>query len=128
MFREIEEALIGDGSDKPTGNLIGFYLDATKQRKLAIVEDFAIDRDVFGLEVVVKIKSSQVTSYMGGARSSDYCYEVFLTQHEAGRNTIRMAVKRLENLGYKSFTIWNPIGKQGNVRRAVVSIKTNCDC
>jgi hypothetical protein len=128
MYKEIETALRGDGSDSATGNLIGFYLDATNHRKLAIVEDYAIDRDVFGLEVVVRTKTSQVTSYMGGARSSLYCVEVFLTQHEAGRNTIKLAAERISLLGFKTVTVWNPIGKQGNVKRAVVTIDTNCLC
>lgn len=108
-------------------DLLGFYI-LNDRREFAIAEDYAIDRDVFGLEVVVIDTYTNTTRYPGGAVSKEYTVRVYLTQHEGGNNTLTDAIARLETLGYEVSTRRYVIGKQGNVRRAVVSITTNCIC
>ncbi len=114
MFQEIVNSLQGR---------LGFYMRGTS-RELAISQDRAISSEVFGLEAVVVISSECETHHPGGATSQDTTVNVYLTQHE-GVNSLEAAINTLKKMGYKS-SVRRYVS--GGLRRAMVSIYTNCPC
>jgi hypothetical protein len=96
--------------------------------KLAVSETYALNQTVLGLEAVVKRKNTNVQRFMGGASSSTVYFEVYLTQHEGGRNTIREAESRLLELGFSSSSRELTLSAQNNVERIVISIGFLCAC
>lgn len=106
--------------------LAGFYI-STNKRKTAIVQSFAIEQEVFGLEVVVGDSNVEVDNY-GGCMSEVYTTKIYLTQHEGGKYSINEAVNELKVVGWQCSVYWVTVSKQNNLKRAVVSIKSNCVC
>lgn len=104
----------------------GFFISANKN-KTAIVRSFAIEQEVFGLEVVVGDSDVEVERY-SGCMSEVYTTKIYLTQHEGGRYTIYEAVEILKEIGWGMSVYWVTVSKQNNLKRAVVCIKSNCVC
>jgi hypothetical protein len=104
----------------------GFYISANKN-KTAIVRSFAIEQEVFGLEVVVGDSDVEVDNH-GGCISEVYTTKIYLTQHEGGKYSIYEAVEALKVVGWQMSVYWVTVSKQNNLKRAVVSIKSNCVC
>lgn len=119
MYLQIQNLLL---------DYLGYYI-SNKSKELAISQSFAIDTDVYGLEVVVSESNSINTSYTGKARTSEYQTTVTLTQHE-GKDNIRQAVEILKDYpGWDTRVRWVLTGgKQYNVRRCIIDISNTCVC
>jgi hypothetical protein len=118
MFEQILDALSPH---------LGFYISGDK-RKPAIVRSYAIEQDVFGLEVVIGDSSFESNNYGRGCKAEIFQTKVYLTQHEGGSYSIYEAIDQLKEIGWKMEAYWVNVSKQANVKRAVVTIWSNCIC
>ena len=106
---------------------LGFYIVGTR-RFAPISRSFAINQEVFGLEVVVGDSNSKTDNYSPNCHTTNYETPIYLTQHEGGLNSIDEAVETLKGLTYQVRVKWVTLKKQDNIRRAVVTLCSNCIC
>ena len=106
---------------------LGFYI-SNNRRSPAISKSFAINQEVYGLEAVVGDSSRDTRLFKSNCKISTFTTQIYLTQHEGGSYSIDDAVLDLENLGWATSTKWVTVSRQENVKRAVMSITSNCLC
>jgi hypothetical protein len=120
MFEDLLE-LFSPENEEP---IIGYFVDTNKERKLALVESFAINQQVYGLEIVFTEANVEVENYPAGLSIETIDIELYLTQHEFPRSRIDRAINLLKMWRLPKKLIINKIDapiSQANLRRYLVT-------
>lgn len=127
MFKKLLELLTPEGEEP----VIGYFVNNNNTRTPAIVETFAINQEVYGVEIVLVNCQQKVIKFTGKAKLETSTWEIYLTQHEYPKSRIERAVELIKNWDLPREVEINmipaPMG-QSNLKRYLISLEINCSC
>jgi hypothetical protein len=130
MFEYLLKLLTPRGANGEILPIIGYFLQ-NNRKKLAFVKSFAIQSEVFGLEVVVGETSRCKQTNGGNQHLDQFVTKVYLTQHSSSLSTIDEAIDILYNCDefYDHEVYWVEIPNNiASMRRAVITLNHRCQC